>query len=407
MANLKLFAWSGKNKLQQKQQGMIVARDKTEAQYRLFQRGLANVKLQQHWQLTSKPKKAQLVDLFTQLSVLLNSAVPLKDSLQILWQNCAQPALYQWLGQLISDLESGLSFSQALERQGRYLNYQERQLILVGEMTGKLPLVCEQLAQHKMQTLALQRKIQKILLYPMVVLAISFILTVLLLMFIVPQFAEMYAENQAGLPTFTAILLHISAGLQDYFWQLTLLLGLLSALLRYQFSHSPSWQRQKAKLMMRLPVICRVVQFSRLIRFCHSLSLMLNAGIALTQGLQSFLPQQKSWQASPALSGDILLTEWIKETLNGVNQGYPLSASVSSVWFPMPAQQMLKIGENSGKVALMLRHIADTYQQQLDHQVDLLAQLLEPLLMLIIGGLIGAVMLGMYLPIFNMGSLIQ
>lgn len=132
MANLKLFAWSGKNKLQQKQQGMIVARDKTEAQYRLFQRGLANVKLQQHWQLTSKPKKAQLVDLFTQLSVLLNSAVPLKDSLQILWQNCAQPALYQWLGQLISDLESGLSFSQALERQGRYLNYQERQLILVG-----------------------------------------------------------------------------------------------------------------------------------------------------------------------------------------------------------------------------------------------------------------------------------
>ena len=134
---------------------------------------------------------------------------------------------------------------------------------------------------------------------------------------------------------------------------------------------------------------------------------MLQSGVALTPALNSCRPKQQTWQIQRTLKGDILLQQEVRSILQWVSQGYPFSESVSSHLFPMEAQQMLQIGEKSGKLALMLRYIADNYQEKLNHQIDLLSQLLEPLMMLIIGSLIGIIMMGMYLPIFNMGSVIQ
>ena len=134
---------------------------------------------------------------------------------------------------------------------------------------------------------------------------------------------------------------------------------------------------------------------------------MLQAGIPLNQALQSFLPKQQSWQTKPQLQGDLVLITEVQSALHWIQQGYPFSASVSGHIFPPAAQQMLQVGEQSGQLPKMLQFIANDHQQQLDHQIDLLSQMLEPLLMVIIGGLIGLIMLGMYLPIFNMGSLVQ
>ena len=412
MRKLKLFNWRGINRLQQKQKGTIVAESAVIAQQQLMSRGLQHIKLQQNWQLNSKPKNAEVCALLSQLATLLQAAVPLKNSLQILLQHCTNIALNSWLRQLLKDIESGLAFSQALEKQhlGKqhtYLTYQDRQLIKVGEMTGKLPTVCHEIAQHKQQALALQRKIRKILLYPVLVLGISLILTALLLLFIVPQFAAMYDNSSAQLPTFTQVLLTLSQGLQDYWLHLLICITLTILFIRARLKHSPWFNRQKIRLINAMPVLNRIVQLSRLVGFSRSLFLMLQAGVPLNQALQSFLPQNPSWQRSPNVQGDWLLIEEVQSILHWLQQGYAFSASVSGHIFPLAAQQMLQVGEQSGQLPKMLQFIANDHQQQLDYQIDLLSQMLEPLLMVIIGGLIGLIMLGMYLPIFNMGALVQ
>lgn len=404
---LKCYRWKGRNRLNQRQKGMLVAEDETQAKQALFKRGLQQIHLQQNWQLSTKPKNAEVCDLLQQLATLLNATVPLKNALHILLQNCTNISLNQWLRHCIADIERGLSFSQTLERQALFLTAQEYQLIKVGEMTGKLATVCTQIAGHKQQALALQRKIQKILLYPVMVLAISFILTILLLIFVVPQFAEMYGNNQAQLPTFTMVLLSLSHGLQHYFGLLVILMTITLITFKYQLRHSAQLNRYKANLIDNLPILGNITTLARLIRFCRNLQLMLQSGIPLTQALQSFLPQKKSWQTKTPWQGDPILIQEVEAMLQWITQGYAFSTSVGSGLFPMQAQQMLQVGEQSGQLNQMLKHIADTYQQQLDHQIDLLSQMLEPLLMVIIGGLIGLIMLGMYLPIFNMGSLIQ
>ncbi|MFD0965741.1 type II secretion system F family protein [Seminibacterium arietis] len=403
---LSLFYWKGKNHLQQKQRGLIVAENQAIAQRELFQRGLRQVTLQKNWQFPTKPKPYEICDLVMQLSVLLQASVTLKQSLQILLQNCINLSLNRWLRLLIQDLEAGLSFSQALEKQERYFTYQEQQLIKAGEMSGNLPLVCEQIALHRQQSLQLQRKIQKILFYPAIVLTISLILTTLLLIFIVPQFAEMYGE-QTKLPFFTTLLLNLSTGLQKYFIQFFLLFFLIFLFIQLQLKKSYLLNKWKNTLISAAPVLKNIVRLSRLVNFSSSLSLMLRSGIPLNQALQSFLPKTKSWQVSQKLQGDIQLIEEIKSILYWINQGYSFSESVSSNLFSIQAQQMLQIGEKSGKLATMLQHIAENNQQRLNHQADLLSQMLEPILMLLIGSIIGLIMLGMYLPIFNMGAIIQ
>ena len=412
MRKLKLFNWRGINRLQQKQKGTIVAESAVIAQQQLMSRGLQHIKLQQNWQLNSKPKSAEVCALLSQLATLLQAAVPLKNSLQILLQHCTNIALNSWLRQLLKDIESGLAFSQALEKQhlGKqhtYLTYQDRQLIKVGEMTGKLPSVCHEIAQHKQQALALQRKIRKILLYPVLVLGISLILTALLLLFIVPQFAEMYDNSSAPLPTFTQVLLTLSQGLQDYWLHLLICMTLTILFICARLKHSPWFNRQKSRFINATPVLNRIMQLSRLVGFSRSLFLMLQAGVPLNQALRSFLPQNPSWQRSPNVQGDWLLIEEVQSILHWLQQGYAFSASGSSQIFPLAAQQMLQVGEQSGQLPKMLQFIANDHQQQLDYQIDLLSQMLEPLLMVIIGGLIGLIMLGMYLPIFNMGALVQ
>ena len=412
MRKLKLFKWRGINRLQQKQKGTIVAESAVIAQQQLMSRGLQHIKLQQNWQLNSKPKNAEVCALLSQLATLLQAAVPLKNSLQILLQHCTNIALNGWLRQLLKDIESGLAFSQALEKQtvekqNQYLTYQDRQLIKVGEMTGKLPTVCHEIAQHKQQALALQRKIRKILLYPVLVLGISLILTALLLLFIVPQFAAMYDNSSAQLPTFTQVLLTLSQGLQDYWLHLLICITLTILFIRARLKYSPWFNRQKIRFINAMPVLNRIVQLSRLVGFSRSLFLMLQAGVPLNQALQSFLPQNPSWQRSPNVQGDWLLIEEVQSILHWLQQGYAFSASVSGHIFPLAAQQMLQVGEQSGQLPKMLQFIANDHQQQLDYQIDLLSQMLEPLLMVIIGGLIGLIMLGMYLPIFNMGALVQ
>ncbi|KKB02598.1 Cholera toxin secretion protein epsF [Avibacterium paragallinarum] len=406
-SKMKLFKWKAVNQLQQKQQGMIVAKNEDIAKTLLFNRKLQNIKLQRNWQFSRKPKLNELYEFINQLALLLKAALPLKQSLLLLQRDCTIIQLNIWISEIISALDSGLSFSQSIEKQGKYFSQQELQLLKVGEMTASLPQVCHNIAQYRQRSLKLKRKVQKILLYPIVVFCISSILTILLLVFVVPQFAEMYEANHSQLPSFTVFLIALSELLQTYLLHSILLVVLCVIFIRIRLKHSQRLVRLKNQCIFYSPILGKITKLSRLINFSGTLSLMLYAKVPLNIALQSFLPKQASWQIQKSYVGDQFLNQAIETALYWLNLGYSLSDSVSSDFFPLEAQQMLKIGEESGQVAQMLQHISEKYQQDLDHQVDLLSQLLEPMLMLIIGGLIGAVLLGMYLPIFNMGAMIQ
>lgn len=404
MAELKMYRWKAKNRLQQKQKGMLVAENEIMAQQMLFERGFVQIKLQQNWQFSTHPKQAELCDLFTLLATLLQSTLPLKEALQALLQNTTNIQLNQWLRNLLMQLESGVAFSVALASLGSYMNYQELQLIKVGEMTGRLAQVCQQIAQYRQQSLVLQRKVQKIMLYPSIIVGISLLLTLMLLLFIVPEFAVMY-QNQK-LPVFTELLFNLSGWLSDNGFLLIILTVLISFGTTYYCRHSKQLQQQKERFISLFPLLKDIRQKHRLIRFCTNLHLMLASGIPLHKALQSFLPQQHFGVRS-GLQDDPILSNEVRWILQEISQGYAFSEAASSSLFPYDAQQMLQIGEKSGQFVVMLQNIAEVYQKKLEHQLDLLSQLLEPFLMLIIGGLIGLIMLGMYLPIFNMGAIVQ
>lgn len=406
MAKAKLYYWQALNSLQQKQRGMIIAPSLPLAQQRLFQQGLRQVKLQRNWQLFHSLKTKEIGDFFIQLAALLNATVPLNQSLRLLWQHSTNLALYQWLESVLSHIENGLPFSQALQNKEQYLTPQEQQLIQTAELTGQLAKVCQQIALQRQQQLRLHQKLQKILIYPLVVLAISLGLTLLLLWFIVPQFALIY-QNNASLPFFTQLLLNVSHYLQQY-GLISLVIISLLALLWLKFGRkSHLWQQQKIKLVARIPLINQLSANVRLVRFCQSLGLMLQANIPIQQALQSFLPQNplgNAWQKT-ALT-DPILQPIINQALVLLQQGYSFAESMGTALFPAQAQKMLQIGEKTGQIVAMLTQIEQYYQRQVEHKIDLLAQLLEPCLMLLIGSLIGMIMLGMYLPMFNMGQLL-
>lgn len=403
---IRLYSWQAQDLQGQKQKGKIIATDKINAQQKLINQGWQKIRLQQQFQLQSKVKNVEICQCLHQFAILLDAHIPLKSSLQLLQQNCFQVRLYQWLGNLIDEINAGCSLSQAIRKYPFFLQQGEQQLILVGEMTGKLAQVCQQIAQQRQQSLKLQKKLQKILLYPSLVLGISVLLTLGLLIFIVPQFATMYDNHQAQLPIFTQILLNLSEFIRQYYVLATLMLVVLIVLTKYGLKNSAQLQRVKEYCINQLPVFNQIVSLSRLVNFCHPLQLMLQAGVPLNQALQSFIPAPNKDKKATAKQDNVLMQE-LKQIQQKVQQGYPFSQSLTSRLFPQQAQQMLKIGEQTGQLGRMLQHISQDYQQQLEHRIDLLSQLLEPVLMLIIGTLIGLIMLGMYLPIFNLGEMVQ
>lgn len=329
-----------------------------------------------------------------QLALLLEAGIPIKQSIDILLSTLQNEKLYRWLQHIKMGIETGYSFSHMLYQYPDYLLTSDRQLIKIAEKSGRLTTILQQLAESKQASVTLQRKLHKILLYPVIVLTISLTLTLLLLMFAVPQFTQMYHSQQQVLPFFTQLLVDISTFLKNYWGRLSLLMVMscFGGYYFYRYNH-----RFKARLQtigQYLPVIGSLIKLSRTVQMTQNLALMLSAGIPLDQTIATLIEHSDN-KTSHELSQTKLLVE----------QGYPLSQSLSTQLLDQSAQQMLIIGEQSGKVVLMLEHIASQQKQQLIHRIDLLSELLEPLLMLVIGGIIAIIMLGLYLPLFNMGSM--
>lgn len=396
MFKISEFYWQGVNRFQQKHKGKQLARSRAELENWLQGKGYQQIKISRNILFPQSPKTEEVNQCLSQLALLINSLIPLKQALAMILQNCRNIKLYLWLDELIQLIENGYTFSQSLEKLAQYISPQEIQLIKMGEHSGKFGATLKNLAESRIKSEKLAKKIKKILFYPIIVLTISLSLAIGLLIFIVPQFAELYGSKAKTLPLITDILFSLSQFLNQ---QTEFLIGLPLAVIFFLFFAKTQkiFSKLKLQLLSKMPIFNSIIQQSRIIFFCQNTSLMLKAHLPLNMVLRSFLSEKND---------DPILQKEIQFMLNLLEQGHRFSDSINPTIFGAEVVQMVEIGENSGNLATMCGYIGDIYQQKLDDKIEILSQLLEPILMLLMGIIVGTIIIGLYLPIFDMGAMV-
>ena len=392
------FHWKAVNRFQQKQKGKLLARNQDELEQRLIKKGFQQIKISRNFILPKNPKSEEVTQLISQLALLINARLPLKQALSIILENTQNIKIYLWLEEIIRSVELGYSFSKSLENLNRYLNSQEIQLIKMGEMSGKLGVMLENIAQSRSESEKLFSKVKKIMFYPVMVLTIALTLSIGMLVLIVPKFAELYSAKDKTLPFITEILFFLSNLLVDNYIFLLVLLILSSVLLSFLAKKTTIITKLKYSILSNMPVFKAILSQSRIIYFTQNVALMLNASLRLDLILETFLSNK---QADPILQKECL------SVLTLIKQGYAFSECLNTEVFESQTVQMLSVGEKSGKLAEMSEYVSQIYKKKLDDQLDILSQLLEPVLMVVLGGIVGTIIVGLYLPIFDMGSLVE
>lgn len=396
MTRIYEFYWQAINRFGQKQKGKRLAENAEQLEQQLHLQGFSHIRLRRNFTIATSPQTESINQLLNQLALLLGSAMPLKQCLALLAQNSRQIQCYQWLRALEEHLNNGFSFSQALTKENCFLSLQEILLIKMGEQSGTLTIILQQITQQRAKIEQLNKKIKKVMFYPILILIISLLLSSLLLLFIVPKFAELYSDKSHSLPFLTDILFSLSTLLSQHF--IALFLGLFfTIVILFKVLKYPAIEQIKWQCLNIIPLFRKLIRYRRTLFFCHNTSIMLNVGVRLDQVLHSFLNS----------SSDPILSQTLEQTLDRLKQGFRLSESLNPAIFSDEMPQMIAIGERSAKLPEILQQIAYLYQQKLDEQIDLLSQLLEPILMLIIGAIVGTILLGLYLPIFDMGAMIE
>ncbi|EXI62088.1 hypothetical protein MHD_01545 [Mannheimia granulomatis] len=392
------YHWKAVDRFQQKRYGKQLAGSRIALENSLIAKGYHRIRISRNFVLSQNPKKEEVNQFLSQLALLVTSAIPFKQALSMILQNCHNIRLYQWLAELIQLIEHGYTFSQSLQKLDKFITNQEIQLIKMGEQSGKLGIILTNLAKSRMKSEKLAKKVKKILFYPVIVLVISLALSIGLLVFIVPQFAELYGSKAKSLPFITDVLFGLSRFLLEQKISLLVLL-LLAVIFFLFFANKLKFLRLlKMRLLSNMPVFSKIIAHSRIVFFSQNLSLMLNAHIPLEMALNSFLSEK---------SDDPILQYEVQCMLDLLKQGYRFSEGINPIVFGSDLVQMMDIGEKSGNLAKMGEHISEIYQHKLDYQIDILSQLLEPVLMLIMGIIVGTIIIGLYLPIFDMGNLME
>ena len=392
------FHWKAINRFQQKQKGKLLARNQDELEQRLIKKGFQQIKISRNFILPKNPKSEEVTQLISQLALLINAKLPLKQALSIILENTQNIKIYLWLEEIIRSVELGYSFSKSLENLNRYLDSQEIQLIKMGEISGKLGVILENIAQSRSESEKLFSKVKKIMFYPVMVLTIALTLSIGMLVLIVPKFAELYSAKDKTLPFITEILFFLSNLLVDNYVFLLVLLILSSVLLSFLAKKTTIIKKLKYSILSNMPVFKTILNQSRIVYFTQNVALMLNASLRLDLILETFLSNK---QADPILQKECL------SVLTLIKQGYAFSECLNTEVFESQTVQMLSVGEKSGKLAEMSEYVSQIYKKKLDDQLDILSQLLEPVLMVVLGGIVGTIIVGLYLPIFDMGSLVE
>ena len=402
MATQNTFVWTGLDKSGRKNQGEIVAASQALAKAQLRKQGISaktvKRKAKPLFSFGSKKIKSSDIALFTrQMATMMKAGVPLVQSFDIVAEGLENKGMQDLVTGIKTDVAAGGGLAASLAKHPKYFDDLFCSLVSSGENSGTLEVMLDRVATYKEKTEALRAKIKKAMTYPIAVIVVAIVVTGILLVKVVPTFAETFQGFGADLPGFTLFVLRISEFMQA--WWFILLFGVILA----GWSYSQAMLRSKQlrdrvdALSLKLPIIGGIVHDSVVARFSRTLSTTFAAGVPLVEALES----------TAGAAGNSVYSAAIYQIRDDVTAGTSLYQSIRSTGlFPTMLLQMTSIGEESGSLDEMLGKVADQYETLVDDAVDNLSSLMEPLIMSILGVLIGGLMIAMYLPIFMLGSVI-
>ena len=397
-----LFAWEGTDKKGKKVKGESNASNPAMVKADLRRQGIKPVKVRKKSALFANAKKKKIIPkdiaiFMRQLSTMMGAGVPLVQSFEIIGRGHENPSMQELIMTIKADVESGGTLADTLRKHPLYFDELVCNLVAAGEQAGILEGLLDKIATYKEKTESMKAKIKKALTYPAAVMIVAFIVTAILLIFVVPTFEELFNDFGAELPAFTQMVIGLSEWMQAYWW--TVILGVSGALWGFSQAkrRSPKFAHTLDRLILKAPIFGEIVTKAIIARFARTMSTMFAAGVPLVEAMESVA----------GASGNQVYKEGILEMRDNVSTGQQLQLTMQQTGlFPNMVVQMVAIGEESGSLDGMLAKVADFYEEEVDNAVDNLSSLLEPLIMGILGILVGGLIIAMYLPIFKMGSVV-
>lgn len=395
------FRWEGTDRQGKRVKGQTSGADEITVKRALRKQGINPIRVTKQSGLFGPRKKkitTQDIAVFArQLATMTAAGLPLVQALELVGQGHENPSMGELVLTLKTDVEAGISLAEALARHPAHFDDLFVNLVDAGEKSGTLETLLDKVALYKEKTEAIKKKVKKALVYPAAVVVVAFIVTGILLYFVVPQFQDLFQGFGADLPVFTLMVIRLSEFVQQWWW--VILLGIGASAFAFTFAHkrSPAMRRLIDRISLRLPVVGVILHKSALARYHRTLSTMFSAGVPLVEAMD---PVARA-------SGNIIFEEKIYEIRDEVSSGTQLYQGMQATGlFPPMATQMVAIGEESGALDSMCAKVADYYESEVDSLVDSLSSLLEPIIMAVLGVLVGGLVIAMYLPIFQLGQVV-
>jgi type IV pilus assembly protein PilC len=396
-----IFSWEGTDRKGAKVKGELGGQSPALVKAQLRKQGINPTKVRKKSaSIFSAGKKIKPMDiaLFTrQMATMMKAGVPLLSSFDIIGEGFDNPNMRKLVDELKQEVAAGNSFASSLRKKPEYFDDLYCNLVDAGEQSGALETLLDRVATYKEKTEALKAKIKKAMNYPIAVIVVAIIVSAILLIKVVPQFQSVFANFGAELPAFTVMVIGISEALQE--WWFIVLIALFGIAVAFKEAHkrSEKFRDWLDKNVLKLPIVGDIIYKSSVARYARTLATTFSAGVPLVDALDSVA----------GATGNSVFRNAVMKVKQDVSTGMQLNFSMRTTGtFPAMALQMTAIGEESGALDEMLDKVATFYEQEVDNMVDSLTSLMEPMIMAVLGVLVGGLIIAMYLPIFQLGSVV-
>jgi type IV pilus assembly protein PilC len=393
-----VFEWEGKDRNGKIVKGELRAGGEAMVSATLRRQGILVNKVKKRRASGGSAIKQKDIAVFTrQLATMMRAGVPLLQSFDIVARGATNPRLARLLNDIRQDVETGTSLSAAFRKHPMYFDALYCNLVEAGETGGILEALLDRLAIYQEKTVALKNKIKSALTYPIAVMVVAFIVVAVIMIFVIPAFKDVFTSFGADLPTPTLIVIAMSEFFVAYWWAMAIGIGGGVYFFIQSWKRSEKMQKRMDRLLLKIPVFGDLLYKSAVARWTRTLSTMFAAGVPLVEALDSV----------GGASGNAIFQEATEQIQRDVSSGSALTTSMqTSGIFPTMVLQMASIGEESGSLDHMLAKAAEFYEDEVDEAVKALSSLMEPFIIVILGGLIGGIVVSMYLPIFKIGQVV-
>ncbi|HWW19896.1 MAG TPA: type II secretion system F family protein [Steroidobacteraceae bacterium] len=394
------FQWEGMDKKGQRLKGKSVASSEQALKLDLRRQGVVATKIKkqsQSFKAGGKPKAEDIAVFSRQLATMLAAGIPLVQAFEIVGAGHEKPSMQKLILDIKADVEGGTSLHESLARHPLYFDDLFVNLVEAGEQAGALESLLDKIATYKEKSEAIKKKVKKALFYPAAVLVVAVIVTIILLLFVIPQFEDLFKGFGADLPAFTQMVINLSKFVQHDGIFIAIVLGAGAWTFMYFYKRSRKLREFIDRMSLRIPIIGPILNKASVARFARTLSTMFAAGVPLVEALESVA----------GATGNIVYEDAVLKMRDEVATGQRLQRAMENTGqFPNMVIQMIAVGEESGALDSMAGKVAKFYEDDVDAAVDSMSSLLEPLIMAILGVLVGGLVIAMYLPIFKLGSVV-